>query len=290
MLISNISKRNEDIELNILYCGDQNIEEGLMISVLSLLRTSGQQLNIYVLTMRFRGSQKEYVPVTDHVIDLLDGEVRKVNSGSFVRKVDVSELFARNIPAANLQTRFTPCCMLRLYADQIPELPDRILYLDNDVICRQDISAFYEQDMEGKELAGVLDYYGSWFFRQVFWKRDYLNSGVLLLNLRQIRQTGLFERCRQRCRTRKMFMPDQSAINKLAVRKVIAPRKYNEQRVLRKDTVMQHFTTSFRFFPWLHAVSVKPWDVERVHSVLKLHEYDDLLEQYISLAGRRIPI
>lgn len=32
-------------------------------------------------------------------------------------------------------TRFTPCCMLRLYADRIPELPDRLLYLDTDVLC-----------------------------------------------------------------------------------------------------------------------------------------------------------
>ncbi len=36
-----------------------------------------------------------------------------------------------------MKTRFTPCCMLRLFADEILELPDKILYLDNDVICRK---------------------------------------------------------------------------------------------------------------------------------------------------------
>ena len=44
--------------------------------------------------------------------------------------------------------------------------------------------------------------------------------------------------------------------------------------------MFQHFTTSFRFFPWFHPVTVKPWDVERMHRVLKLHEYDDLLAEY----------
>ncbi|MCI5575260.1 MAG: hypothetical protein MR379_06790, partial [Clostridiales bacterium] len=57
------------------------------------------------------------------------------------------------------------------------------------------------------------------------------------------------------------------------------PRIYNEQRKLHDDTIFQHFTTSFRFFPWLHAVSVKPWQVEKMHEVLGIHEYDGLLEK-----------
>ena len=77
-----------------------------------------------------------------------------------------------------------------------------------------------------------------------------------------------------------MFMPDQSAINRLAKEKRIQPRKYNEQRKLREDTVLQHFTTSFRFFPWLHTLTVKPWQIEKMHEKLRLHEYDDILEEY----------
>ena len=78
-----------------------------------------------------------------------------------VAQVDVSDLFLRQPPTANLATRFTPCCMLRLYADLVPDLPDRILYLDSDVIVRENLAAFYHQPMDGFELAGCLDYYGS---------------------------------------------------------------------------------------------------------------------------------
>lgn len=77
-----------------------------------------------------------------------------------------------------------------------------------------------------------------------------------------------------------MFMPDQSAINKLAKYKKILPRKFNEQRKLHKDTIIQHFTTSFRFFPCFHSVTVKPWEIEKVHGKLKIYEYDDILEEY----------
>ena len=78
-------------------------------------------------------------------------------------------------------------------------------------------------------------------------------------------------------------MPDQSALNHFATEKKIAPRRYNEQYKLQSDTVIQHFTTSFRFWPIFHTLTVKPWQVERVHEILKLHEYDDILTQYLDL-------
>ena len=106
---------------------------------------------------------------------------------------------------------------------------------------------------------------------------DYVNSGVLLLNLPEIRKTNLFARVRHLLQTRTVLMPDQTALNRYAREKKIAPRRYNEQYKLQPDTVIQHFTTSFRFWPVFHTLTVKPWDVQRVHKVLKLHEYDDIL-------------
>ena len=84
--------------------------------------------------------------------------------------------------------------MLRLFADELPQIPDRILYLDDDIVIRGDITAFYKQNIKGIELVGVLDYWGRFFFHNIKTKRvfDYLNSGVLLLNMTKIKQTGLF--------------------------------------------------------------------------------------------------
>ena len=82
---------------------------------------------------------------------------------------------------------------------------------------------------------------------------------------------------------KKMFLPDQSALNKIITKKRIAPRRYNEQYHLRHDTVIQHFTTTFRFKPYLHTLTVKPWDVDRVHQVLHLYEYDDILNEYLAI-------
>lgn len=266
--------------MDILYCGDEKIEDGLVISILSLLENVKETLHIYVLTMSLNIAGKAYHSIAGSFIGSLDEIVKKTESGNFVTLIDVTEMFCREMPEANLNTRFTPYCMLRLFADKIPELPEKILYLDNDVICRKDCSEFFHQDISEYEFAGVLDYYGRWFFRRNLLRMDYQNSGVLLMNLQMLRRTGLLQKCRKLCAEKEMFLPDQSALNKLSVSKKIQPRRFNEQRKLREDTVFQHFTTSFRFFPWFHTVTVKPWEIEKMHSKLKLHEYDALLYEY----------
>lgn len=269
--------------MNILYCGDGNIADGVLISVLSLLKNTSEPLSIYLLTASIEKGSTKISALTYEYADFLDKVVKKENPENQVTLLDITNMFFNQTPEANMQTRFTPCCMLRLYSDEIAQMPDKILYLDNDVICRRDPLEFYNQNMSEYELAGILDYYGSWFFYNHPPRRDYINSGVLLLNLKKIRETGLFAKCREICETEEMFMPDQSAINKLCKHKKICNRRYNEQRKLHNDTVFQHFTTSFRFLPWFHTVSVKPWNITGMHKTLKLHEYDDLLNQFTEL-------
>ena len=272
--------------MNILFCGDRNVQDGLLIAVLSLLKNTSKNLDIYILTLDMTMNDKAYRPVDKAFTEYLNNELSaRYKDRLQVKLIDTTELFKSETPAANLSTRFTPCCMLRLFADKLDELPDRILYLDTDVICRKDFSDFYYQDMDGVELAGVLDYYGSWFFRKNILKRDYLNSGVLLMNMVELRKTGLLSKCRHMCTTKKMFMPDQSALNKLSVSKRICERKYNDQRRLHTDTVFQHFTTHFRFFPYIRTETVKPWQTEEVTTVLHIPktEYGELFADYYGI-------
>lgn len=276
--------RKVAIKMNILFCGNDKMEEGLFLSSLSLKNNIKEPLHIYVLTIRFSYERKPYFPVSNELVDYLDTILKQSNPDSFVKLIDITELFAKQVPLANLGTRFTPCCMLRLYADKISELPDKILYLDTDILCRRDISELYHEDMTGHEIAGVPDHYGKWLFHRQLFKFDYINSGVLLMNLKLIRKTGLLEKCREKCVEKKMFMPDQSALNELSTSIKLLPRKFNEQKKLKDDTVLQHFTTTFRFWPWLHSLTVKPWQIDKVHNILRIHEYDDLFDEYTALS------
>lgn len=256
--------------MNILFCGDKNVCEGIFLSALSVYKRVKEPINIYILT----ASVRDRSAIPQQFKDSLQKSIPTCQ----VFLIDITEVFCQYLPEANMGTRFTPLCMLRLFADMVPEIPDKLLYLDTDVLCRGDFSSLYHSDFSDTEIAGVPDRYGKWFFGNIL-KHDYLNSGVLVMNMTKIRKSGLMKRCRELCRDKKMFMPDQTALNKLAVKQKIPPQ-YNEQGRIKSDTVFKHFTTYFKFFPYIRAVTIKPWQPDKLHDILGIFEFDDILEEY----------
>lgn len=260
--------------MHVLYCGDAGMCDGILLSVLSLCKHCDRPLHVYVLTAGIGERRAIPAAFASRLADVL----REKHAQSTACVLDITDRFLREPPTANMHTRFTPLCMLRLYADTLAELPDKLLYLDADVLACADCGALWDTDIHGAEVAGVPDRYGKWFFGNIL-RHDYLNSGVLLLNMARICESGLFARCRALCREKKMFMPDQSALNKLAVKQKL-PRRCNEQAMPRTDTVLKHFTTYFRFFPRFRAVTVKPWETERVQNDLGIHRFDDIFAEF----------
>ena len=267
--------------MNILYCGDQGIARGLLVSILSLLKHHKTPLFIYILTINYQN----VTPFSKKSAKFLDKLVKEKNPKSFVKLIDATDVFVKDLPKKNMKTYFTPSSMLRLYIDKIPELPkDKILYLDYDVVCRGDITEFYQTDLEGIEAAGVLDIYGKNFYHFNFPKTDYMNSGVMLFNMTECKKTKMFERAVGLCKRRKMLLADQMALNKMIKNRKLLPRKYNEQGERpRKDTVLHHFSNNFKFLPFFHVQKVKPYEVEKIHKILKITEYDNILKEYEKL-------
>ena len=275
--------------MNILYCGDKPMQKGILLSSMSLIKNVDEPLNIYILTVDYREKGINYKPVDKAFAKYLKEKLNKSDIKVNIFLVDVTRYFVEELPEANMQSRFTACCMLRLFADKT-DIKDRVLYLDTDVLCRKDFRDFYYQNMDGIEIAGVSDYYGRWLFGD-----GYINSGVMLMNMRMIRQNGLLEKCREQCIRKEMFMPDQTAVNTFATRVNLCGRKFNDQRRLHDNTVFQHFTTTFRVFPVIRTVAVKPWEIDKMHNILGLHEYDELLDSYNReheeyMAVSRIPV
>lgn len=269
--------------MNILYCGDKGISDGVLISILSLLKNNNEPLEIFILTIKYEG----VVPFTKKAADFLDKLVKEKNAKSFVKLIDATSIFVENLPKKNMGSYFTPCSMLRLYADKVSELKklDRILYLDYDVVCRKDISEFYHMNLDGIEAVGVLDIYGRRFYHyHGLFKQDYMNSGVMLFNMPECIKTGMFEKAVELCGKRWMMLADQAALNKSIEKRKIMPLKYNDQRE-RPDsnTVLHHFSNNFKFWPYFRVQKVKPFEIDKIHSVLKIHEYDDILEEYSKL-------
>ena len=237
--------------------------------------------NIYILTIEYEDTK----PFTEKTANFLDSLVKKYNKRNFVRLIDATKAFVANLPKKNMGSYFTPASMLRLYIDKVPEIAklDRILYLDYDVVCRGDIGEFYNIGLDGVEAAGVLDIYGRrWYHYHGLFVQDYMNSGVMLFNMPECLKTGMFEKTVKLCAGRWMMLADQAALNKAIAHRVLVDRKYNEQEERpRQDTVLHHFSNNFKFWPYFRVQKVKPFEVEKVHKVLKIHEYDDILNEYL---------
>ena len=263
--------------LRILFAGNQNVFDGMVISALSIVKHTKSTLRIFLLTMDLTDQNPAFLPITEGQRAYVEEICKSVNPESRVFLLDVGEFYRETMPESpNAETGYTPYTFLRLYADRIPEIPDKAIYLDTDTVVCRDLGELFSVELGDAELGCVRDRYGCHFFGI-----NYCNAGVLLLNMKRIRETGLFRKALDACAKRKIFLPDQTALNRYAKKKKILPRRFNEQKCRREDTVIRHFSMTIQWIPF-RTQNIKPWQVDRVHTVLKTHGYDEILEDYLN--------
>lgn len=82
----------------------------------------------------------------------------------------------------------TPAALLKFVLPELLPQYDKVLYLDGDIIVRDDLTEIYETELGTDLVAAVVDsgslYRSTQFMQQV---AHYFNSGVMLLNLAQMR-------------------------------------------------------------------------------------------------------
>ena len=260
--------------ISILYGGNSGAFDGMMISLISLVKHTKEPLDVYILTMDLTDKKPAFAPICEKQRAFLEQICKEVNIKSSVVLIDVGDLYRENLfNSPNAETSYTPYALLRLLACKISCLPKKILYLDTDTVINKDISELWNTDIENYEFAAVLDYYG-----KIFMGYKYVNTGVLLLNLDMISKTGLFDRSIDLLNKKKIFLPDQTALNRLVRKKLILDSKYNEQKHFRDNTVIQHFAKTIIWFPYFHTRNIKPWNVEGVKAMT--NKYNDILDLY----------
>ncbi len=266
--------------INILLCGNIKVFDGALTELISITNKTKETIKCYIFTMDLSRIKEDYKSITDDQIEFLNKVVKSKKADNEVVKIDVTELYEKEFGKCKNETAYcTPYTLLRLLADLVPSIPDKILYLDIDMMAADDISKLYSIDVTQYEYAVVKEKYGSIFI----WP-DYINAGMLLLNMKKIRETKLLEKARNLIRTKKMLFADQDAIYRSTTKKLIIPRIYNEQsKFNKKDTVICHFCKRLLLWPYPRTENYKQWNVEEVHKVLKCYTFDSDLEEYEKL-------
>ena len=123
--------------MNILFSGNSNVFDGILTCMLSILKRTKtkEPFNVYVLTMDVSRIKPEYNPIEDKQIGFLENVAKEYNEKNKIIKVDVTDIYEREFAnCPNEQCYCSPYTLLRLFMDLIPDIPDKILYLDVDIL------------------------------------------------------------------------------------------------------------------------------------------------------------
>ena len=264
--------------INILLCGNEKVFDGALTELISITNRTKEPVHCFLFTMDLTRIKKEFTCISDSQVEFLRKVVKSKNTQNEITKIDVTDLYEKEFKeCVNESAYCTPYTLLRLLADMIPDMPDKLLYLDIDMMIARDLKLLYDINIEDYEYAAVKEKYGCWLIRP-----DYINAGMLLLNMKKIKETGLLEKARKLIREKKMLFADQDAVFWSTTKKKLLPRIYNEQsRFNGIKTVVCHFSKRLMLLPYPHTENYKQWNLPEVHTVLKCHAFDSDLEEYI---------
>ncbi len=267
--------------VNILFCGNDKVFDGMLTCALSILKRtdSGEPFTFYLFTMDATHIKETYRPITERQVAFLEKVVRSYGKENRVVVKDVGALYrAELLGCPNELAYCSPYTLIRLLADLVEDMPDKLLYLDVDVMLQRDIHLLYDMDVSHVEYAAARDHYGKYLIHP-----NYINAGVLLFNLKYMCETGILRRARQWLRDKKLVFADQSALIRSTTKKKMLPQRFNDQKFLHSHTVVRHFSKRLFWLPYPHTDNIKQWHVDRVHRVFRYHQFDDVLDEYLSL-------
>ena len=272
--------------INILFCGNDKVFDGMITTTLSILKRTKtlEPFTFYIFTMNVAHLNPKYEELHDDEAAFLNQIVKEYNPSNKVVKIDVKDIYMNEFSGCpNEGCYCSPYTLLRLFADIIQEIPDKILYLDVDVMFNRDIKLLYDIDIEKYEYAAARDHYGKYLINP-----NYINAGVLLLNMKKIRQTGLLLKARNLIKLCHLPFADQSAILRSTTKRKMLPQKFNDQKFLHSHTVIRHFSKRLFWLPYPHTANIKQWNVSKVHKIFKYYVFDDILYEYIYLKKKFI--
>ncbi|WP_022792018.1 glycosyltransferase family 8 protein [Weissella halotolerans] len=264
------------MQINLLFSIDDHFTNQLMTTIYSIYLNSRQN-NHYTVYVVQETQLKRHVELTAFFNYLGIDYVPII-------------LGANAFKGAPVSSRYPRAIYYRLLAHEyLPTDIDKILYLDADILCINDLSSLYEQDISDYLYAAamhtdMLKLTGP--INKIRLDSDvdyYFNSGVLLMNLNKIRQEvsaeDIFNFIREY--RHQLLLPDQDVLNKLYGENMlpVSDALYNYD--VRKDFTYQMQGEGQWSLDWVLANTVflhfcgtkKPWLTDATTKYATLYKY-----------------
>ena len=231
----------------------------------------------YVYTMDVSHIKDSFRPVSDDQMSFFENVIKAYNPENKTVKIDVTDIYMKEFSGSpNEDAYCSPYTLIRLLADLVEDMPDKLLYLDVDILFNRDIHLLYDIDVSDVEYAAARDHYGKYLIG-----RNYINAGVLLFNMKRAKETELFVKARRQLRSKKLVFADQSALIRATTSKRMLPQRFNDQKFLHRHTVVRHFSKRLFWLPYPHTDNIKQWRVSEMHRIFRYYVFDDVLYEYL---------
>ena len=200
---------------------DENYIVPTYVAVHSLLRNidAKTDVDIFILSSGIKEEEKKYFYELSNKIHFVEVEMKDLQ-------------LSINLPYISIATYY------RFLIPEILKDYDKCLYLDSDIVVKGDITPLFDIPMEDYLLLGVRNYFSLEENFQFYKKRcmecnldnlkHYVNAGVLVLNLKDIKETDLHSKMIEDAIDNFYPYNDQDVINKhCAERTKLISAKYN---------------------------------------------------------------
>ena len=226
---NNLSMHKADV-ISLCFICDRNYVLPTVIAITSVVvnKKRDDRYDIYVVTSN----------LSDDSINLLKKSETESVSIIIIKVENCGkyEKFKRSDQYHVTTTSLLKFELPELLADEL----DKVLYLDGDIIARKDLAEIFNQDIEDVYAGGVKDYYVV-TEKDNFQKRlnvkhlSYFNAGVLLLNLKKLREDHIPEL-------------------------LLQYRNNHEDKYMDQDTFNVVFREKVKYFPFYYNFQFTSWN------------------------------
>lgn len=270
--------------LKIVYACNDEWFDGLYLSILSIVRRTKEPIHFYLLTADCTDLNPKFHKLSDKNELAIRNMINKYASDKSTdfTVLDCGGYYKKYIKTSvNVNTKFSPYAMFRLFLDKFSAFDGRVLYLDIDTMALGDVKEFLNVNLKDNEFAASHNYYGAWRF-----KKDYFNSGVILFNMPVVKKNNFLEKARDIMINIKHKWPDQNALYRASTKYVFFPDnefRYNWQQIkIGENAIIKHFSANSRFYHKTHLFysNVKQWEIDEVHDHYHIYDFDQDYEIY----------
>ena len=192
-----------------------------------------------------------------------------------------------------IDPRYTEAASFRLLLPELLPEYDKVLYLDCDIIVRQDVGKLYRETDLGDNWLGVvfeapIEQQAERFRALGCDPNRYFNSGFLLMNLAGMREHKVSEQLLEACRVPYLEFPDQDALNQVCQGHVLPLSPlYDCIRTFFIPKYKPDFVRQYNEALWeavqkegtIHYTGGKPWDLFTVQFRAWWRVYDTLPQE-----------